>query len=99
MGKKGVFAPIWLVPALVLALALPAAAQAGDRTMYAIEDDGNLVSFQRNKPEKLTMNKPITGLPAGVSLVGIDLRPKNGDLYGVERPGLDPRRTARGRRA
>jgi hypothetical protein len=72
----------------VLALALPAAAQATGRAVYAIEDDGNLVSFFEKRPEKLTMSKPITGLPLGVNLIGIDLRPKNGDLYGV---GTDSR--------
>jgi Domain of unknown function (DUF4394) len=72
----------------VAALALPAAAQAHGRQMYAIEDDGNLVSFFEKRPEKIQMQKPITGLPLGVNLVGIDLRPKNGDLYGV---GTDSR--------
>jgi hypothetical protein len=91
MKRKGLLRRA-LVPGAVavaaLALALPAAAQATGRAMYATDDDGNLVSFFEKRPEKLTMSKPITGLPVGVNLIGIDLRPKNGDLYGV---GTDSR--------
>jgi hypothetical protein len=83
MGKKSLLK--WTVAsALVLALGAPAAAQAADqRTLYATDNLGNLVTFKANAPRAVKSSKRITGLPSGVSLVGIDFRPKTGDLYGV----------------
>ena len=75
----------------VAALAVPAAGQAGTpsskdggaRTFYATDNQGNLVSFSADKPRQLDSSKPISGLPMGVSLRGIDFRPATGELYGV----------------
>jgi hypothetical protein len=75
----------------VAALAVPAAGQAaqpdskrdGGRTMYATDSQGNLVSFSADNPRRLDSSRPITGLPMGVSLKGIDFRPLTGELYGV----------------
>lgn len=64
-----------------LALAAPAAAQARD--LYATDDRGNLLRFDTRFPGLIQDRTPITGLPAGVSLVGIDVRPATGDLIGV----------------
>lgn len=65
----------------VLALAAPAAAQARD--MYATDDEGNLHRFDSRYPGVLLDTTAITGLPAGVSVVGMDIRPKTGDLVAV----------------
>lgn len=67
----------------VTALALPVAAQAADRTMYGVDEEQNLVKFKRNSTKDVRSSKEITGLPMGEELVGIDFRPKTGDLYGV----------------
>jgi hypothetical protein len=75
----------------VAALAVPAAGQAGgfgsqnggDRTFYATDNQGNLVSFSADNPRQLDSSQPISGLPMGVSLRGIDFRPATGELYGV----------------
>jgi hypothetical protein len=72
-----------LALACLAAFAAPVAAQADDRTMYATRDNGTLVKFNKNNPGQILSKKAITGLPDGVSLVGIDFRPKNGDLYGI----------------
>lgn len=53
-----------------------------NRGFYATDADGNLLTFSALAPELATA-KPITGLPAGVALRGIDTRPATGDLYGV----------------
>jgi hypothetical protein len=77
----------------LLALAMPLAAFAtGDagkraqtidgRVLYATDSAGNLHRF-RAAFSWLTDAKPITGLPAGVSLKGIDFRPATGDLYAL----------------
>jgi hypothetical protein len=53
------------------------------RTLYSTTDQNQLVQFKDRAPERLTDVQAITGLPAGVTLRGIDFRPATGDLYGV----------------
>jgi hypothetical protein len=53
------------------------------RTLYATTDQNLLLEFRERTPERLTDVRAISGLPAGVSLRGIDFRPMTGDLYGV----------------
>jgi hypothetical protein len=75
----------------VAALAVPVAGQAGQpdskgnggRTFYATDDKGNLVSFSADNPRQLDSSRPISGLPMGTTLRGIDFRPATGELYGV----------------
>jgi Domain of unknown function (DUF4394) len=55
----------------------------GRLTAYVTTDQNQLISFNVRKPDQLVSIRNISGLPAGVSLVGIDFRPKTGDLYGV----------------
>jgi uncharacterized protein DUF4394 len=54
-----------------------------DRLLYATTDQNQLISFNARKTERIRDIRAITGLPAGVSLKGIDFRPATGDLYGV----------------
>ena len=80
--------------ALVLALVVPIAAGAGghgkraplrdaaNRVLFATDAAGNLHRFRANAPEAARAT-PVTGLPAGVVLKGIDFRPATGDLYGL----------------
>ena len=81
--------------ACVAALAAPAAGQAtpkaaGEkaRTLYATDNQGNLVSFSADNPRKLGSSTPVTGLGTGVTLSGIDFRPATGELYGVGRDSI-----------
>jgi hypothetical protein len=81
--------------AVGLSLALGAGASAAPQThrdpdlkpdrltAYATTDQNQLISFNVRRPDELRSIRNISGLPAGVSLVGIDFRPKTGDLYGV----------------
>jgi hypothetical protein len=78
--------------ASALALAATASAEAqgnGDalrpdkRVAYATTGDGQIISFNARAPERLFSVRNISGLPPGVKLVGIDFRPRTGDLYGV----------------
>jgi hypothetical protein len=77
-----------------LALAAPFAAQAAtpergiprseqSRMLWATDSSGNLISFRAGSPSRIRSSVPVTGLPAGVRLVGIDFRPATGDLYSV----------------
>lgn len=71
------------------ALMVPAAGQAkssqdghAKRAFYATDTAGRLLSFTAKHPRNVA-RRAISGLPAGVRLVGIDFRPASGDLYGV----------------
>ena len=55
----------------------------GGRLFYATDDRGNLVTFRERGSATLTSKRPITGLPSGVTLEGIDFRPKTGELLGI----------------
>lgn len=49
---------------------------------YAVDDMNNLIIFNPSKgTDQIT--KPLTGVPAGETFVGIDLRPVNGQLYAL----------------
>jgi Domain of unknown function (DUF4394) len=57
--------------------------RAPDRMLIATTNQNQLISFNARNPERIRDIQAITGLPAGVTLRGIDFRPKTGDLYGV----------------
>ena len=77
-----------LAAAALVALAVPLAAaghggkERERRTLYATDATGNLLRFDSSSPRQVR-SKPITGLPSGVSLRGIDFRPATGDLYAL----------------
>jgi hypothetical protein len=52
------------------------------RMLFATDSAGNLLSFRGAAPEA-ARSRPITGLPGGVVLKGIDFRPATGDLYAL----------------
>jgi hypothetical protein len=61
-----------------IAVATPAAPLA-----YGLTDDSRLVTFKVATPNTLDANVAISGLAAGERLLGIDIRPKDGLLYGI----------------
>jgi hypothetical protein len=70
-----------LVGASPSASAAPAARMGG--AVFALTDDGRLISFDAARPRRLTSDVAISGLKPGESLVGIDFRPATKVLYGV----------------
>jgi Domain of unknown function (DUF4394) len=58
------------------------ASDATKRIIFATDSSGNLLRFRAAAP-KAVRSQPITGLPAGVALKGIDFRPATGDLYAL----------------
>lgn len=52
-------------------------------SVYGLTTTGALVKFQSNTPGTIESSVAITGLQSGESLVGIDMRPADGLLYGV----------------
>jgi uncharacterized protein DUF4394 len=64
------------------ALALPGAALAAE-AFYAVTQDNRLVTFQSDNVTNVEPSHAITGLPGGESIVGLDVRPANGQLYAL----------------
>jgi hypothetical protein len=108
--KKPQFAKLVLVSSIALALTAcgsddddnnaapapitppPASATVGD--VVALTVSNRLISFDRAAPATIRTNVLVTGLQSGENLVGIDMRPTDGMLYGVGSTGrlytLDP---------
>ena len=73
-----------LATVLTLAAAGTASAKQGNsRTLFATTDQNTLIQFESKRPDRITDIRALSGLPAGVTLQGIDFRPATGDLYGV----------------
>ncbi|OON63917.1 DNA polymerase I [Massilia sp. KIM] len=51
--------------------------------VHGLGDDGRLLSFKASSPNTIDANVAITGLATGERLLGIDIRPKDGLLYGL----------------
>jgi hypothetical protein len=64
------------------ALVAPATAQAAEQ-LAGVTDDNQLVLFRSDSPGNLQYAVPLSGLPAGERIVGIDERPATGELYGL----------------
>ena len=71
----------------VLALLLLAAAPSarGDDHLYGVTTGDHLVTFESGSPGTLTSDRAITGKPAGERIVGMDLSPRDGELYVLTR--------------
>jgi hypothetical protein len=52
-------------------------------TVYAVTAANNLISFNTITPGAILRTVPITGLPQGETINGMDFRPRTGQLYGV----------------
>ena len=64
------------------ALAVPGAASAAE-AFYGVTQDNRLVTFQSDNVTNVAPAHAITGLPGGEKLVGLDVRPLNGQLYAL----------------
>lgn len=62
--------------------------QPRQETLLALTQDHQLIRFNAGQPGRILDRKPLLGLPAGDSLVGIDFRIARGVLYGLSRKGL-----------
>ena len=52
-------------------------------TVFAINANNVLISFNSGTPNSVAQARPVTGLAMGENLLGIDFRPATGELYGV----------------
>ena len=74
--------------ALMAATAIPPAAHGqADPPLYALGADNSLMRLSSSNPSNAQGKMAISGLQSGESIVGIDVRPANGQLYGVGSTG------------
>ena len=62
---------------------IPGAATEG--TIFAVTAGNRLISFRQETPGAINSNVAITGLAAGEIIVGIDFRPRTGQLIGISK--------------
>ncbi len=74
---NGKASKIRTIPGTLIDIAIPT-----NPTAYAVDGSNNLQIFNPETPGNVIV-KPITGLPAGASIEGIDFRPVNGQLYAI----------------
>ncbi|HEX9564822.1 MAG TPA: DUF4394 domain-containing protein [Gemmatimonadaceae bacterium] len=53
------------------------------RTLYGVTLDNRLLRFNSALPGTILTEVPVTGMPSGQRLVSIDIRPADGEIYGV----------------
>ena len=70
----------WMATALAALVLIPLETRA--ETLFGLTTSGSLISFDSSSPGTLLNSVAISGL-GGESLIGIDLRPNGGALYGV----------------
>jgi hypothetical protein len=63
-------------------LAAPATASAAEQ-LAGVTEDNTLVLLRSDSPGNVRYAVPISGLPAGERIVGLDRRPATGGLYGL----------------
>jgi len=82
--------------ALLISATLALAACAGlqevegpprKETVHAVTQSMELITFNAGQPRKVLQRKPVTGLPAGDNLVGLDYRVAKGVLYALSKSG------------
>jgi hypothetical protein len=52
-------------------------------TLLGLTDDGRLVTFKHTAPNTVDASVALSGMAAGETLLGFDIRPKDGLLYGI----------------
>lgn len=88
--RKGT-AALLLTALLTATLASTASAAHLSATFYGLTTGNRLITFSADAPGDLTGNVRISGLAAGETLIGIDVRPLGQQLYGVGQLGTDAR--------
>src|SRR2546423_565157 len=69
--------------AAVLGMLIFGPSQAQAQSIIGLTSQNSLISFSSATPGTTTAPVAITGLQTGETILGIDLRPVNGLLYGV----------------
>jgi hypothetical protein len=77
-----------LLATLLVACATPEPAGPPRKEMvFAVTDAAELIEFNAGQPQRILARKPLQGLPAGDTLVGIDYRVARGVLFALSASG------------
>jgi len=88
--KRTLAAAVVLSAALALGTVAPAQAAflpSGGQTLYGLTTTNRIVTFTTGFSVLATNSVAVSGLAAGEQLIGIDRRPRTGELYGVGKSG------------
>ncbi|WP_010462852.1 DUF4394 domain-containing protein [Acidovorax radicis] len=81
-------AAVALMGALLAGCATAPSPESGLREqVVAVTASHELITFHAGQPERILERRPVTGLPAGERLVGIDFRVARGVLYALSQAG------------
>ncbi|MBC7912409.1 MAG: DUF4394 domain-containing protein [Pyrinomonadaceae bacterium] len=83
MNKGFVRRGLWIAPCLAIIMIALSASAVHAVPVFGITTTNQLVRFDSATPGTINTSLPVTGLQAGETIVGIDFRPANGQLYGV----------------
>ena len=72
---------------VLASVAVLASSPVAAEEVYGLVGSSSIVTFDSASPGTITSNRTITGLGAGVTLTGIDLRPADNQLYSVSTTG------------
>ncbi len=72
---------------MLAAILAAASTSAQAERLFGLTFDNRIVTFDSSNPTAITSSRAITGLVAGDTLTGLDLRPANGRLYSLSTSG------------
>lgn len=81
-GQVGVIVVLFLSIILVGQTA-SVQAQTSPDTIFAVTTANRLIQFSSANPGIIAAQRPITGIPSGEQILGIDFRPANGSLFAL----------------
>ena len=83
MKRTLVLLTVFVSLAMLAAQNIRTNAQQSALTIFAITASNNLISFNVSTPGTIASSVAISGLALGETIVGIDFRPRNNQLYGI----------------
>ncbi|PJI99336.1 uncharacterized protein DUF4394 [Acidovorax sp. 69] len=84
---RAAFAVLAISALLAGCAATPASDARLRETVVAVTASHELITFHAAQPDRILERRPVTGLPAGERLVGIDFRVAKGVLYALSQAG------------
>ncbi|MDQ3693044.1 MAG: DUF4394 domain-containing protein [Chloroflexota bacterium] len=79
-GEATEIGPIGTYPELI---GLAAAEVDGETVLYGVSTTNQLITFTPETPGSLEADAQLSGLAPGVDIIGIDVRPATGELFGI----------------
>lgn len=87
LGRRSVWGALVFSSFLAGCAAPPAPGVTQRELVVAVTASHELITFNAGQPDRILERRPVTGLPAGERLVGIDFRVARGVLYALSQAG------------